>query len=255
MSAVFVRPLPFTAAATSPTATAPVSNMANDLPGMVWRSGGTSAYFIIDLGTAASYDYVALIGANLRASDTVQIRTGTTDTGIGSYAGAAIVAFTGTKPAGTTTEAIFKLSATRTERYMRVDIAATGIPEGYIQAVRLVVGKSITTGGVSYDAEMSFVDRSVITSGTGYTSVDAYDVLTQWKVATDWISETAWRADWIPFFRATANSNGYLFIPDDTKPAQYQTDAIYGRTIVAPTGKNPAFNVWRFEATILQLLA
>ena len=65
MSALFVSPLSFNAASTSPAPLAgSVANLANDIPGLAWSFGLTSPYLIVDLGpNAVSYDTVALVGS------------------------------------------------------------------------------------------------------------------------------------------------------------------------------------------------
>jgi hypothetical protein len=252
MGALFVRPLPFVAATTSPAPLiGSVANMNIDLPGMVWRFGLTTPYFIIDLGAnAVAYDTVALAGCNLRAGDTVQIRTGTTNTGTGNYAGTALPAWTGSKADTSTADAIFRLGAVRTERYVRVDIVATSHPDGFVQVQRAIVGKSISTLGIDFNAEQKFDDQSVVTVGPGYVSVDEYDVLISWKFSTGWISEVSYRTEWFPMLQNVGNRRGLLFIPDDSTPSNWQTDAVYGRIVGAVTGKAESFNGWRFEGTI-----
>ena len=86
MSALIVRPLPFTEViGGNANPLTPVSYMLTDHPAIVWRSANlTSVFFIVDMGSApVAYDTVALIGSNLRATDTVRVQTGTTATGIG----------------------------------------------------------------------------------------------------------------------------------------------------------------------------
>jgi len=255
MSAIIVRPLPFSAASTSPAPLAgSVANLNVDHPAFVWRFGLTAPYLIVDLGAGAlAYDWVALAGCNLRAGDAVQIRTGTTDIGTGGYTGSLRSAYAGAKGDLSTTDAIFKLGSTRTERYIRLDIVANGHPDGFVQVQRLIVGAGIVASGVSYDAEMSFVDQSIITAGSGYTAIDEFDVLTAWKLRVPFIGEASWRSEWYPLLQYAGNKRCVLFIPDDSTPENWQTDAIFGRFNTSATGKAEGFNAWAWEGSIIEL--
>lgn len=258
MSTAFVRPLPFTVAtASSPTPLAgSVNNLNLDVAGLVWRGALPTPYLIIDLGAGTlAYDTVAIIGTNLRATDTVQVRTGTTTPGTGGYAGTAVAAYTGPKADTATSKTIIKLGSTVTDRYIRIDFTATSHPDGFIQVQRLCVGKAITTLGISPDAEQGFEDRSVVTSGPGYSSVDQYDILVSWKISTGWISETSWRNDWNPFLQWAGISRAFLLILDDSAPANWQSDSVFGRITSKAGGKYEAYNQWRVEVTITALAA
>lgn len=257
MSALFVTPLSFTAASTSPTPLlGTVANLANDVPGLAWTFGLTTPYLIVDLGVnAVSYDTIALVGSNLRSTDTVQIRTGTTSTGIGNYAGTASAAWTGTKPSVAKAMSIYQLGTARTERYVRIDLSAPSHPDGQVQFWRLVIGKAVTTAGVNYDAEIGFQDQSIITTGPGYRSVDEYDVFVSWKFRTDYISEALWRSDWNPMLRTVGNRRGVLFVADDQHPEYFQTDAIFGCLTSNASGKRSGYNAWALEATVTALAA
>ena len=70
MSVVFVRPLPFTAASTSPSPLAgSVAFLSNDEAGLGWRYGLTAPFLIVDLGAnPVAYDYVALFTMPLEAA-------------------------------------------------------------------------------------------------------------------------------------------------------------------------------------------
>jgi hypothetical protein len=206
-----------------------VANLSNDTPGLAWRFGLTAPHLIIDLGASpVSYDHVALFGANLRATDTVRVQTGATTTGTGAYDSTPIAAYTGFKDATTSTKVVIKLPALRTERYIRIDLSAPAHPSGYVQFSRLIIGAATVTDGVDYDAEQGFEAQSVITTGPGYRSVDAYAPLDSWKLSTGWISDESWRTQWAPMLRYAALGGGILFIPDNQTPANYQNDALFG---------------------------
>lgn len=257
MSALLVRPLPFTAASTSPTPLAgSVANLNLDLPGLAWRFGLTTPYLIVDMGSGTlAYDTIALVGANLRATDTVQIRTGTTNTGIGGYAGTALAAWSGSKADVATADCIFKLGSVRTERYIRIDLSAPSHPDGYVQFTRLVVGKAAVANGVQWGAQKDFVDWSIVTNGPGYRSVDEYPVVTSWKFDLAWITEASWRSDWEPLFQWAGSKKGVLFIPDDTTPSNWQTDAIFGCFTTQVNGKDVNYDNWTVSGAVIQAIA
>lgn len=253
MSVVFVRPLPFTAASTSPSPLAgSVAFLSNDETGLGWRYGLTAPFLIVDLGAnPVAYDYVALFGANLRASDTVQVRTGTTNAGTGGYAGTAQAAFTGTKDASTTSKVIIKLPSTRTERYVRIDLSGAGHPDGFLQFTRLAIGAAIKNDGIEIGAKQSFESQSIITTGPGWRSVDNYGTLDAWKISTSWIKDTDWRATWVPLLRYAGAGGGLMFIADDSTPATWQNDALFGFLTQTAEGSWDGANVLRFETKLI----
>lgn len=253
MSAVFVRPLPFIAAPSATPAVGAVISMADDTA-MGW--GGTvapSSYFVIDLGAGTlAYDTIALIGTNLRIADTVQIRTGTTNSGTGNYSGSALPAYSGAKNDTATTKAIYNLGSVRTERYIRIDVSAASHPDGYSFVSRLVVGLAVKTLGIAFNAEIGFNDRSLMTSGPGFSTVDVFDVLTSWKISSDWIPDTTFIAYLAPLLQWAGTSRAFLCIIDDTRTDQ-QIWSVFGRWTANAAVKIPAFNSNLIEGTIMSV--
>lgn len=256
MGALFLRGLPFVSVSGSASINAPISNLNLDEPGLVWRSSSlTSVFFIVDLGTATlSYDIVSLVGINLRSTDTIQIRTGATSTGIGAYAGTVKAAYSGTVPSNLTGKAIYQLGALRSERYMRIDITATGHPDGYVQAQRLVVGKAIETLGVDYDAEQTIFDPTVVTSAGGYDVFEGEAAARiRWKFSIGFVAASSWRDDWVNFLAGVGKRIPVLFVPNMETPASYQTDAIYGRIRNDPLAKSSGYAIRSIELVIESL--
>lgn len=257
MGALFVKPLSFTVTAANESTLLPASNANLDEPALVYRSNNlTTPYVILDMGTSASYDTVAIMGSNLRATDTVQIRTGTTNTGIGNYAGSATAAWTGTLPESSTAKAIFKLSATRTERYVRIDFVATSHPDGYVQAQRIVVGKALALSngaGVDLGHSVSFMDQSVRFDGAGWSSYDRYDVLPVLKLSVSMVGETDWRNDWFGFLQTVGQNRAFLVVPDDATPANWQVDAVFGRVSERVEAFVTRFDMRRIDLAITGL--
>jgi hypothetical protein len=254
MSAVFVKPLPFTVSGSSPTPFAGTAtlNLNNDVPGMVWR-GSVVSYFVLDLGAGPlAYDYVALVGTNLRASDTVRVRTGNTDNGIGGYAGGALPAWSGIKPDLSSAITIIALGELRGERFIRIDLSAPSHPANFVEAQRCVVGRAATVVGIQYGAEVTYNDRSETASGLGYESVDEGDFVPSMKISTAFISDVEWRTNWTNLMTWAALKRAVLFIPDTDTPSNWITDAIFGR-LSKGGGKIPIIGAWVFEGTITAL--
>jgi hypothetical protein len=238
MASLFARPMPIVAIEANQSATAPASNVAQDESGLVWRSSNlTTPYIILDMGAGVtSYDTIAVIGTNLRATDTVQIRTGTTATGIGAYAGTAQAAFTGNKPIGWTTKSVYRFTA-RTERYVRIDLVSTGNPSGYTEVQRIVIGKAIITLGVDTDPEQTLIDYSNITSDGGSDVIDVGSMKMMWRVNMGWVDDAQWRSDWLSFFTAVGKRNPFLFVPIVETPSTWQQDVVFGRMRNDPGSK------------------
>lgn len=253
MSVIFVRPLPFTAATTSPQPLGgSVAELNNDQAGLGWRFGLAGAYLIVDLGASpAPYNYVGLFGSNLRASDTVTIQTGTTTAGTGGYAGTAQPAYIGLKDEATTTKTIIKLPTLRAERYVRIDLTGAGHPDGFLQFTRLVIGSAVANDGIEIGAKQSFDTQTIVYTGPGWRSIDRYGSLDAWKVSTAWIKDTDWRANWAPLLRYASAGNGLMFIANDSTPENWQSDALFGFFDGTTEGSWDGSNVVRFETRII----
>ncbi len=255
MSALLCKPLAYTVVSANEAALAPASNGTYDTPSLTYRSNNlTTPYIILDLGTGTlSYDTVAIVGSNLRTTDTVQVRTGTTNTGIGNYAGTALAAYAGTKPEGSTTLSFYQLGAARTERYVRIDFVATSHPDTYVQAQRIVVGKGLTSYGIQTNCEVSFYDQSLIEEGNGYTTVTEYAVVPVLKATFNWVTDAVWRSDFFGFLRTVGNNKAILVVPDTSATTTFQTDAIFGRIQNRASGKHPVSDMWTMELEIRAL--
>jgi hypothetical protein len=255
MTAALVRPLPFSVVSGSAKAIAPLSNLNTDHPAIVWQSVSlTGVAFVIDLGAnAVAYDTVALIGTNLRGSDSLVINTGTTTTGTGSSTTSVAAVWSGPKSDLATAKVIVTLPTTRTERYMRITATATGHADGCVQASRLVIGKSVVTLGVEVEAEHGFEDYSNVSQGAGYTTVEPYDSVAFWKVNFSAITDIAWRTDWLPLIQWMGAKRGVLFIPELESPDKYQTQAIFGRSTNKISGKYRAHDWVELELSMVAL--
>ncbi|GAA0456795.1 MULTISPECIES: hypothetical protein [Sphingomonas] len=254
MRALFVSPLPFvgtTATGIAAPIAGSVDFLNDDRPGLVWR-GATNGAVMIDLGPdPVEYNTVAVIGSNLRASDTVRVQTGSAPDTMDGYDSTAKSAWQGKKPKQLTAKSVLKLPATRAERFVKITFAAPNHPNGYVQFQRLVIGKAVSTYGIEFGAKLNFEDRSVITTGPGFTTTDRYDVLPAWDISTTGITDEEWREQWAPLLLEAGSSAGILFVRDEKAPATWQTDAVFGRISSKAYGEAKAYNWWVFAGTIL----
>lgn len=252
MSAFFVVPRAFAVISANQATLSPAANSAKDEPGLTWRSNNlTTINVIIDLGASpAPYDTVALVGHNLRATDTVQVRTGTTNTGIGAYAGTAGAAYLGTKPAGISGKTIVRLPSARSERYVRIDIVAASHPDTFAEVQRLVIGKAATVLGIDFDSEQGVKDMSDVETVGGVDIITARKTITTWKAKMSWVDADAWRNDWLPALIDAGKRKAILFVPQDFTPGLWQSEVVFGRIRNDVSGKSPANNLRAVELTV-----
>ncbi|MBD8619759.1 hypothetical protein IFT67_12585 [Sphingomonas sp. CFBP 13728] len=254
MSTILVSPKSFVSLGGNEIATAPVANMRNDEPGMVWRANTTAPSFKVQLD-GSEWDTVALVGLNVPASATIRIRAGASSAAVDGTSGLTVdqtfPAWSGTEP--TNGALSFKLLAAKvTSPFVRIDIDSTGNPAGYVQAQRLVIGKRVVTDGVAVDAEQTFEDMSNVEEGLGYTTVDRYGVRVGWKVTLEGISDAAYYGNWYSFLRDVGSSKAFVFIPDDSV-AYVQTQAVFGRIKSGARGTSPVADYNNVELSILSV--
>ncbi len=251
MTAFLSRPLDFTVSSSGNASSVCLPIHANDDdPTMVYRSASTSAsYVILDMGSAASYDSVSVIGSNLRASDTIRVRTGSSNTGVGGYDSTALAAFTGFKDSNTKTKSIFRIGSTTTNRYVRIDFTSGGHPDGYVEVQRFVVGPSIEFIGITRDAGQSFEDPSISYSGPGFTKFDRHATMPSWKVKTAHISDTDYRQKWRPFFTAVGQNVPIVFTPRVDEADKIQSECVFGCISSAPK-TDTTRDRWNIELNI-----
>ncbi|MEG8030663.1 hypothetical protein QP179_03220 [Sphingomonas aurantiaca] len=253
MTTVLLNPKPFTSLGGNESPTAPVANMRQDEPGMVWRSSNlTTVYFKVQLD-GSEWDTFALVNSNLRATDIIRIRAGATSAVVDGTTSLTVDqtfnAWSGVAP--TNGALSFKLlGASVTSPFVRIDITSAGNPAGYVQAQRCVIGKRVTTDGVAVGAELSFVDMSSVEDGLGYTTVDRYGVKIGWKVTLEAITDALFYTNWFPFLRDVGKSKAFVFIPDDSVP-YVQTTAIFGRVTSDAKGTSPIADYNNVEINIL----
>lgn len=247
MTALFCAPLDFAVVGSQAISTAPASNANLDEPGLVWRNPG-SGYLIADMGANASYDTVALI-SNLRPFDTIQIQTGSGSSGTGAL-NISASAYGGYKPSAMATKTLIRLGSVRTERYLRIDITATGHPAGYFEVQRLITGKAITTLGVDYNADQSIIDLSSIETKGGSDLIDVIVPRMRWKFSMGWVDVESWHQEWLDLLLKVGRVRPVFFVPFVETAGLLQQQAIFGRFRSDVTAKAISYSKRSLDLTI-----
>lgn len=246
MGATFTLPRAFTVvSASTSVSTAPASNLNLDHPAKVWRASAAGATFVVlDLGAGASFDTIALIGGNLAAGDTWRIRTGTANTGTGAYDSGTIAAVTGIRPF--TSKSILYTPAARTERYVRIDIVSSAT----LELQRVVVGTSIVTAGIDWEADQAVIDTSNVETNLGYDVIEDGAKKVRWKITTSMPNAIVWRTQWLGMLSTAGKKRGILFNPFAEDAATYQSDAVFGRIRNDVSASIPGAEIRVVELTI-----
>ncbi|MDF0540743.1 hypothetical protein PX699_00170 [Sphingobium sp. H39-3-25] len=252
MTALFCLPAPLTAiAGNESTPLRPISNLNRNESGMVWRSVGlTNVYIVVQV--AQPWDTIALIGSNLRSSDTIRIRSGSTadNTVLSpSYDSGQIAAWSGVKADNATAKTVVDAGQVRAGQFIRIDFQVAGHPDGFAQAQRLIIGQALRHEGINVDAEFTIVDQSPSYSGPNWIAYDEYPPLSQWKVKIDWISQADFITIWQPFLQGIGVTKPFLFVPVMGDTARYQVEAVFGSMTASVAPKHPSFNLWNIEFT------
>lgn len=239
MGAFLTAPKQFTILSAPALATALATNLGLDHPGRVWRSTSATTLVIDIQGDASTIDTVALCGSDLTAADTISVRTAATQAALGSATPVSKPAVTGFVAPGASTITYLAIPA-QAFRFVRITIT---LPTARtVTAQRLVVGQSVTSDGLDYDAEQSFEDTSLAIDGQSYSAFEEYPTLTSWKFKISRISNDDWRTKWNPLLRSVGRNKGLLFVPDDQ--AQSQSDMIFGRITSTASGQAAAYDWW-----------
>lgn len=258
MTALFVKPLPFTVVTATADTLYPATNANMDQAGLVWRYTGTTISIIVDLGASLPvYDTIAVVGCNISGGNTVTITGGNSNTGTGQYT-ATTTQFPTARTNGFSAKYVHYDPALLTShpRYVKIVITATSNADAWLQVGRIVIGQSVNAPGIDIDPEQTFVDQSQITEGPNFYQVDPYPTLPQWKVSLSWQSDAYWRSSWMPFFVGVGMGTGFLFVPSyEAGQSVMQTDACFGRMTANANGKHPAHNLWTAEVQMLGIIS
>lgn len=231
--------------------TAPFTNLLRDEPARVWRSEGTTAQLTFQV--SGEWDNFALVGNNLRATDTIRLRAGATLASLDATPplDLTFVAWTGSAPLNKAIS-FHLLSAPSAYSFVRIDINSPGNPDGYIEASRLVLGSRVATAGINIGAERQHMDGSVIEDGPGYTTIQEYRRRLQWKVAIGPIKASEYYGTWDRFLHRVGKSRGFLFI-EDTTADWVQSEAAFVRIQTEAKAVNVSSDFAKMEMTLLQV--
>ena len=250
MATLFCAPLALSINGANAATTAPASNLSMfNYPGMVWRSANLATVYVT-AQIAGTWDTLALVGTNLRASDTVRIRAASTAAATTSAPAydTTIAAWTGVAPVGSALT-LLTLPTARNETFDRIDITSTGNPAGYVEVQSLVIGQRFENPGLDIGAERTMEDMSGIEEGIGYTAINASGVRVGWKLTISGIKEADYEAVWHPFARKMGNSKPFLFV-EDTAPAYLQNRAALCRFTSSAKGSASASDYYVIDASL-----
>lgn len=215
MRAVFCKPHKVTYETSSTLTVAEPKNMSNDEPGMVWRSSGLSGVYVVFKTENKPVDTIAVIGNNLRSTDTIRVRMGATVAELNGVA-----AFDHTYPAwqgiAPIKDAIsfVLLDEAETHQYIRIDFNSPGNPDGYVEACRLLVGSRVEYDGFDYGREEMIDDTSGIDDQFGAVTIDEYRIRQQFKFAISGVKDAAYYGEWQPFLMSVGTSKFYLLLEE-----------------------------------------
>ncbi|MFX4084043.1 hypothetical protein N6H05_23890 [Sphingobium sp. WTD-1] len=254
MPTIMCAPRNFAVSSSNSASNAPASNLNLDHPSMVWRSSNlTSVQITVQLG-AGSWDTIALVKNNLRATDTVRIRaanSASNTTASPTYDSGNLSAFSGSSnSAGSLT--LLTLSGARTETFIRIDITSTGNPAGYVEAARVVIGKRLEEDGIDLNAEHSFEDTSQSTQYRGFEAIDPFDVKPSWKVTIGYVKEANYWTNWYPLLRDVGMKKAVLFLPDRDS-AYLQSENLFGRITSMAKGSPVSSDYFKLELYVREI--
>ncbi|OHC91540.1 MAG: hypothetical protein A2095_08940 [Sphingomonadales bacterium GWF1_63_6] len=203
---VFVLPKSVSIVPSSTATATSASNMLHDEKALVWRSTGLTGTYLVVTQTGA-WDTIALVGTNLRATDTIRIRAAATTTAVTSAPALdqTIPAFSGV-PKATGGMVVFRLNAPVTHAIIRIDITSTGNPAGYVQVSNLILGTTVEWDGIDTGAEVSYENQ-----GSSY--LRKFLTKPTWKIKLSGMDTASYYGEWEDFCLAASDRRGFLFIP------------------------------------------
>ena len=255
----FVKPVPLTVVTAGSQATnGPTVNLNNDLPDMVWRTNAvTTGDIVVSVPAGTVVECIALLYSNLRSTDLVRVRAANSagaTTSSPLYDSGDRPAYQGVKDSSFKTKTIIFPPNNVTATHWRITVTATGHPDGYIQASRLVIGKTVnTTHDMDYSCKQFSRPQSIVTEGNGWEAVEHYDPLPGWTAKFSYIPNDVWYGTFFPFLHSASNSKAILVVPVPDQPETWQHEVVYGRMKAEPGGECDFYDGWRTELTIVGL--
>lgn len=251
MTAVFCQAQTITYEASSTQTVAHPRNMTNDEPGLVWRSSSVSGAYVVFKTAGVDFDTIALVGNNLRASDTFRVRMGANAADlVGAPAfDQTYPAWSGVKPLDKAISFV-QLNMPVSHAYIRIDFASAGNPDGFVEVCRLVLGKRITNAGIDVGAEATFDDRSNVIEGRGFTTIERYTVRQSHKITIGQVTESQFYNDWEPFLASVGQSKFFLYV-EETESPYLQRKTFYVRNVQQPKSNRKAYDQQDIDLTVV----
>jgi hypothetical protein len=251
----FVRPLPFTInLAGNERAANPAAHLAEfQFPAMTWRTDGTlGSFVVIDLGSATTVDFVALLATNAGSSTTMRVsmdnNAATVGGGSAAYIqGAALINDPATSGRATY-HGFYPLTSAQTYRYMAVFIESFS---GDFEASTLVVGRKVTSAKY-YETqwEAGPLDLSTVTENrNGIPDIAGGMMMRQLSFNLGWMTEAEFETSISPLLLACGKTEP-VYCCFDPEPTTYRQNRTYfGRLSESRTVKQ-GFNRFQREFTI-----
>ncbi|WP_188064146.1 hypothetical protein [Sphingobium sp. KCTC 72723] len=215
---VFVLPKSVSITPSSTAAATSASNMLHDEKALVWRSTGLTGTYLM-LAQTGAWDTIALVGTNLRATDTIRIRTAndTTTVTTAPAIDQTIPAYSGVAKA-TGGMVVFRLANPVTHTIIHIEITSPGNPAGYVQISNLVLGTAVEWDGIDVGAEVSYENQ-----GSSY--LRKFSTKPTWKINLSGMDTTSYYDVWEDFCLAASDRRGFLFIPIYNDPHMQKRSA------------------------------
>lgn len=203
---VFVLPKSVSIAPSSTASATSASNMLHDEKALVWRSTGLTGVNLMVSQTGA-WDTIALVGTNLRATDTIRVRAGANMTELVNNPplDEIIPAYSGVAKA-TGGMVVFRLPGQATYSVIQIDIMSIGNPAGYVQVSNLILGTAVEWDGIDVGAEVSYENQ-------GQSYLRKFPTKPTWKINLSGMDTTSYYEVWEDFCLAASDRRGFLFIP------------------------------------------
>jgi hypothetical protein len=238
----------------SELATLPASNVQNPHVVKRWHTaaGVKSAYLIFDMATSTACAVAAVLGTNLTATATIQIRASDSDATVTS----SLLYDSGSVSAGVVSGygAIYKSFDSATARYWRIDLADTAV-DSNLQVGRVFLGPKWTpTVAQQLPWSVMSLDPSQRTrTKGGQVHVDELPQMRIVQFTLDYMTEAEMFGNAFALARANGLARDVLAVsePDGSYLSQ---QAIFGLLQASEPLVNERLSLWRQKFTIEERL-
>jgi hypothetical protein len=243
-----------TVSAGSEKGSLPASNVQQPHIARKWHTaaGVKSSYLIFDMGSSIACALLALLGANLTAAATLQIRASDSDSSVTS----SLLLDTGTIAAGVKDSygAAYKAFAETTARYWRIDISDPSLPDN-IQVGRVFLGPSWQPSvNLMLDWGIGVRDPSRRTkSHGGQTHSDRKQKIRVLDFVLDFMGETEMFEKAFALSWANGITDDVLAIPD-IDGAYLSEQAVFGLLEISEPIRNQRLGIYTQRFSIEERL-